>query len=145
MIFFWELILPEQLWVLQYLKTWGLPAYLQFFDSRKTFSFLSTSKHLIIRFCDPLPHGFEHCWENYLILILNALLIFLTSVHSEICHFGPQSFISSRVQSLNDSGLFFKSHSFSSAKLLSFTQTTVRILVEFEKQSPSHFPHGPIN
>ena len=68
----------------------------------------------------------------------------LTSDHSDECHFGLQSFISSVVQSSNVGGFDFKSHSLSSANPSSLMHTTVR---DFEalKQSPEHKLHGPIN
>lgn len=68
----------------------------------------------------------------------------LTSVHSDECHFGLQSFISSGLQSSKVAGLAFKSHSLSSAKPSFFIQTTVRDL-DALKQSPEHKLHGPIN
>lgn len=71
-------------------------------------------------------------------------LIKLTSVHSDECHFGLQSFISSGLQSSNVAGFAFKSQSLSSAKPSFLMHTTVRDL-DALKQSPEHNVHGPIN
>lgn len=71
-------------------------------------------------------------------------LIKLTSVHSDECHFGLQSFMSSGRQSSNVTGFAFKSQSLSSAKPSFLMQTTVRDFDEL-KQSPEHRLHGPIN
>lgn len=71
-------------------------------------------------------------------------LIKLTSDHSDECHLGLQSFISSGLQSSNVDGLAFKSQSLSSANPSFLMQTTVRDR-DALKQSPEHKLHGPMN
>lgn len=147
-----RLFIPEQSWVLQYLIPAGRSKYLHFDDSRRMFSLTSGSRHLIIRRWMPDPqfllhYGMRNCREEKMVSIdkgESENLIKLTSVHSDECHFGLQSFISSGLQSSNVAGFAFKSQSLSSAKPSFLMHTTVRDL-DALKQSPEHNVHGPIN
>ena len=78
--YFFKILIPEQSSELQYLNTTGLSEYLQFLDSRKTLPILSTSRHFMIRFWNPPPHGFEHYTE---------IVIFYQCIYIDPTYFSP--------------------------------------------------------